>query len=332
MKLRGTRHELARPPASRIANTASRLLLTALLGAVFLCPARSHEATGGNVRILSAVDLGGTVQTGGNLQVTSLVGEPGVVASGGNVTARQGGNSGVFYATNLTVAPASLTINEQGASDTNTTRTQLRGDLFLDDATLAGLDGTQVAWTAPPTNSALASISPAGLAQAATVYQNTAASFSGSYGGLSATGNLTVLNVLPDNFSVWAGDTFDDAWEIAQGMSAAVDPDATNNGVPNWRLYAMAFNPAQPAPAVLSAATNTNGYFALSYTRNPYATDYTFIPQESGNVSTGFTNMAAPVSVTNLQSGIEYITTRGNVLMNHTNREFLRIKIIRPTP
>jgi hypothetical protein len=311
---------------------ASVVILTALLGAVFLCPVQAHEAAGGDVRIISTVDLGGTAQTGGSVQNTGFLGEPGAVASGGNIVARQGGNSMIYFVTNFSVSSAALTINEQGAPDTNSTRTQLRGDVVYDDATVGAVDGAQVAWAAPQTNSALANISPAGLAQAATVYQHTAASFSGTHSGLSATSSLTVLNVLPDNFSVWAGDTFDDAWEIAQGMSGAVNPEATNNGVPNWQLYAMGFNPAQPAPAVLASSATTNGYFAVRYTRNPYATNYNFIPQESGNLTLGFTNLASPVSVTNLVGPVEQITTRGSVPINQTNRQFLRVRITRPAP
>jgi hypothetical protein len=300
----------------------------ALSGAVFLCPARAHEATGGGVRIVSTIDSGGSVQTGaGSVQVTGFVGEPGVVSTGGDVVARQGGNSMIYYATGFFVASDAATINEQGASDTNSTRTQLRGNVVYDDATLGAVDGALVSWTAPSGGSALASISAQGIAQAATVYQATSASFSGSYGDSAANNSLTVLNVLPDNYGVYAGDTFDDAWEIAQGMTAAVNPNATNNGVLNWQLYAMGYNPAQPAPAVLSSATLTNGYLAVYYTRNPYATNYIFSPQESGNLSAGFANMINPVSVTNLVSGVEQIVTRASVPISATNRQFLRVKV-----
>ena len=308
------------------------VVLAALSGAVFLSPVRAHEAAGGNVRIVSTIDSGGSVQSGGDVQITGFVGEPGTVSSSGDVVARQGGNSMIYYAAGFTVAAAAGTINESGASDPDSTRTQLRGNVVYDDATLAAVDGAQVAWTAPAPGSALTSISAAGSAQAATVYQNTSASFIGTYGGISATSSLTVLNVLPDNYSVWAGDTFDDAWEISQGMSGAVNPNALNNGVPNWQLYAMGFNPAQPAPAAMSSSVLTNGYLAVRYTRNPYATNYTFTPQESGNLSVGFAAMVNPVSVTNTSSGLETIVTRGSVPISATNKQFLRVKVAQPTP
>ena len=308
------------------------LLCTALTGAVFLSSAYAHEAAGGNVTIVSTINSGGSVQSGGNVQITGFIGEPGVVSSGGDVVARQGGNSMIYYATGFSVTADSLTINEQGAPDTNSTRTQLRGNVVYDDATLGAVDGSQVAWTAPATNSSLASISALGLAQAAAVYQNTPASFTGSYGGINATSSLTVLNVLPDNYSVWAGDTFNDAWEIGQGMGGAVNPNALNNGVPNWQLYAMGYNPAQPAPAALASGVTTNGYLAVRYTRNPYAAGYTFTPQESGNLNLGFSAMVNPASVTNFVNGVEQITTRGSVPMNATNKQFLRVRVAQPAP
>jgi len=292
----------------------------------------AHEATGGNVTVVSIIDSGGTVQSGGGVHVTGFIGYPGVVSFGGNVVARQGGNSMIYYATGLAVTADAATINEQGASDADSTRTQLRGSVVYDDATSGTLDGALVAWAAPVANSPLASISADGVARAAVVYQNTPASFSGSYGGINATSSLTVLNVLPDNFGVWAGDTFDDGWEIAQGMTNKVDPNALNNGVPNWQLYAMGFNPEQPAPAVLASSVTTNGYLALRYTRNPYATNYLFTTQESGNLSLGFANMVGPVSVTNTSGGVEQIVTFGSVPINTTNKQFLRVRVTAPAP
>ena len=308
------------------------VVCAALSGTFFLCPAYAHEAASSDVRIVSTIDSGGSVQSAGNVQITGFIGQPGTVSTGGDVVARQGGNSMIYSATGFTVTADSLTINEQGTSDTSSTRTQLRGNTVYDDATLGTVDGAQVAWIAPATNSSLASISALGIAQAATVYQNTPANFIGSYSGINATSSLTVLNVLPDNYSVWADDTFNDAWEIAQGMSGAVNPNALNNGVPNWQLYAMGFNPAQPAPPVLASSVTTNGYLAVRYTRNPYAIGYTFTPQESGNLNLGFATMVNSVSVTNTNGGVEYITTRGSVPMNATNKQFLRVRVAQPAP
>ena len=69
---------------------ARSVVCTALFGAVFLCPAHAHEASGGDVRIVSTIDSGGSVQSGGDVQITGFIGEPGTVSSGGNVIARPG--------------------------------------------------------------------------------------------------------------------------------------------------------------------------------------------------------------------------------------------------
>lgn len=347
-------------------------ICSALFGAVFLCPAYAYEASNGNVRLVSTIDSGGLVQSRDDVQITSFIGELGAVSSNGNVVARLGGNSAILSAARLSVASDAATINERGAPDTNSTRTQLRGDVVYDDGTVSALDGALIAWTssatnsglgsistgpitqggftdqntspslalsngdgvvwpAPATASTLASISAEGVVQAGTVYQATAASFTGSYGGINATSSLTVLNILPDNYGALANDTFDDAWEVAQGMTNKVNPSALNNGVPNWQLYAMGYNPAQPAPAVLAShSITTNGYLSLSYTRNPYATNYGFNPQESGDLSAGFENMVDPVSVTNTSGGLDCITTRGSVPIDATNKQFLRVNIVRP--
>jgi hypothetical protein len=294
---------------------------------------RAHEAIGGDVRIVSTIDSGGLVQTGGDVQINGFVGEPGTVAAGGDVVVRQGGNSMIYYAAGFSVQSVAATINESGTSDADSTRTPLRGRVVYDDATFGEVDGALVMWRAPSPESALASISAEGIAQAATVYEDSVASFAGSYAGLSASNNLTVLNLLPDNYREWAGDTFDDAWEIAQGMTRGVDPNATNNGVLNWQLYAMGFNPEKPAPASLSIPVMSDGYLAVAYTRNPFAIGYLFAPQEAANLSDGFSNMIAPVSVTNsLPDGNQQIITRGSQPMSSVRRQFLRIRITPPAP
>ncbi|MGA1130065.1 MAG: hypothetical protein ACO3XN_08375, partial [Chthoniobacterales bacterium] len=111
----------------------------------------------------------------------------------------------------------------------------------------------------------------------------------------------------------------------------AVDPDATNSGFPAWQLYALGLNPAvAPGVPLETGQIETNGYLSITYTRNPYATNYTFAVQETGNLSLGFSNMVNPVSVTNEVGGVEQITTRGSAPINSTNRQFLRLQITKP--
>ncbi len=278
----------------------------------------------------AVVDLGGTVQTFGDARNVGFVGTPGSVATadGGNIVARQGGVAMVYNATGYTVAANPSVINEAGATPESSTRATLSARIVFDDESFDEA-GVPVTWS-PVTNQVI-TVSPEGVAQAQAVYEDTVAAFGGTVAGVPATNFLTVVNVLPDNFGAWAGDTFDDAWEIAQGMAGAVDPDATNSGFPAWQLYALGLNPAvAPGVPLETGQIETNGYISITYTRNPYATNYTFAVQETGNLSLGFSNMVNPVSVTNEVGGVEQITTRGSAPINSTNRQFLRLQITKP--
>jgi sulfatase modifying factor 1 len=278
----------------------------------------------------AVIDFGGTVQTFGDARNVGFVGTPGSVATadGGNIVARQGGVAMVYNATGYAVAANSPIINEAGATPESSTRTTLAARILFDDDTFAPA-GAPVTWS-PVTNQVI-TVSPEGVAQAQAVYQDTVAAFGGIVAGVPATNFLTVVNVLPDNFGAWAGDTFDDAWEIAQGMSAAVNPNALNSGVPVWQLYAMGRSLVSPVTTPLATAqAGTNGYLSITYSRNPYATNYTFAVQETGNLSLGFANLVNPVSVTNEVGGLQQITTRGSTPINSTNRQFLRLQITKP--
>ncbi|MFM6128958.1 MAG: immunoglobulin-like domain-containing protein, partial [Sphaerospermopsis kisseleviana] len=281
----------------------------------------------------ATIDFGGSVQTAGDRLNVGFVGSPGLVATagGGVRVARQGGIGMVYFPAGYGIGADSSTINEAGSVPESSTRTTLSARQLFDDATF-GPAGASVTWS-PVTNQAI-TVSPEGVAQASAVYQNTIANFTATIGSASFTNFLTVINTLPDNFGAWAGDTFDDAWEIAQGMTGALNPTNLNNGVPAWQLYAMGINPAVPFtgnPAPARVGTN-GGFLTMSYTRNPSATGYIFSPQEAGSLVTGFSNMTAPFSTTNLVNGVEQITTRGSVPMSATNRQFLRLQITRPQP
>ncbi|MFM8720684.1 MAG: cadherin-like beta sandwich domain-containing protein [Chthoniobacterales bacterium] len=273
----------------------------------------------------------GSVQTAGNILNVGFFGAPGIVATAdaGNLVTRQGPVSLIYSSLGYVVDADSSTINEAGSLPESSTRTTASARELFDDATFAA-PPAPVSWS--PVTNQVVSVSPEGSVQANAVYQNTLAAVVGTINGTAATNFINVLNILPDNYGLLAGDTFDDAWEVGQGMSAAVSPTNMSNGIPAWQLYAMGFNPAQAAPAALSTPATTNGYFIINYTRNPYATNYTFAVQESGNLALGFTNMVNPTSITNFTDGMEQITTRGSAPISSTNRQFLRIKITQPVP
>lgn len=104
-----------------------------------------------------------------------------------------------------------LAINASPASVDELATLQLGASLLLDDESHLDVDVSSVAWsvvTGPVT-----SITGTGLATAGAVYQDAGATVQGALGGLTGNLNLTVLNLLPDNFGRYAGDGLDDAWQ-----------------------------------------------------------------------------------------------------------------------
>jgi hypothetical protein len=93
----------------------------------------------------------------------------------------------------------------------------------------------------------LAGISASGLATAATVYQNTAATAQGGYLSLAGTLNLTVLNVSNDDIPGYSGDGLDDAWQVQYfGLSnpdAAATSDSDHDGQDNLFEFTAGLDP-----------------------------------------------------------------------------------------
>jgi hypothetical protein len=111
----------------------------------------------------------------------------------------------LYEASSLVLSATPSPVNEGNAA-------QLGLFALLDDATRLVPPPATVLWNvvAGP----IASITPGGLATAAAVYQNTAATVGGRFLGLSNGLDVLVLNVLPDNFGTYAGDGIDDAWQV----------------------------------------------------------------------------------------------------------------------
>lgn len=104
----------------------------------------------------------------------------------------------------LGLTAASLTVNE---SDT----VQLAARLALDDSTFLDVPAGSVTWSV--LNGPLTGISAGGLATAAVVYQNTAATAQGIHSGFTGTVGFTVADTVPDNFQTYAADGIADDWQ-----------------------------------------------------------------------------------------------------------------------
>lgn len=200
------------------------------------------------------------------------------------------GSIGKAYSTRqFFVAAASNVITEAGGASEEWTQTQLGGIAYYNDNTSALLTGSLIGWQAPAADSALAEISPTGLARANTVPETVLASYTGWHGGEQATGNLWVVNALPDNHGIWAGDGFDDQWQKANNIPGTLNPNDVALGMPYWMHYAFSRNPLNPnGGALVSLDTLSQNGMTLRYTRNPLATGVTFLLETSESLLANF--------------------------------------------
>jgi hypothetical protein len=132
------------------------------------------------------------------------------------------------------------------------TTLQLAAWHTLDDATLLALPASAVTWhkdgSFPLTDI------EAGLATAAAVYQNTATTVSATQGEipyqLTAELELTVLDILPDNFGSYAGDGLDDDWQYdyfgLNNLDAFPGKDPDGDGQDNRFEFTAGLIPTDP--------------------------------------------------------------------------------------
>lgn len=122
--------------------------------------------------------------------------------------------------TGFSVQPETNAVDEGGSQT-------LGGVATLDDDTALRVDGSEVSWEASAFP--LVAISASGLATTTNVYEDTLASVSGQYIGMSGTGGFLVRDVDGDNFDTYAGDGLPDSWQV--GHFGVGNPDAgpTNN-------------------------------------------------------------------------------------------------------
>lgn len=126
------------------------------------------------------------------------------ISTSDNATVKPGYIGQLTDVTALQLAASPATVNE------GSTR-QLSASLLNDDLTTTALLATDVSWGVH--SGPLTGVDASGLATAAVVFQNTAASVHGVYSTFTATGALTVLNVSNDDLPGYSGDGLDDAWQ-----------------------------------------------------------------------------------------------------------------------
>ncbi len=190
----------------------------------------------------SVISGGGQRVTSGSYVIDGTIGDLGGISSVSSVSSKSG------YAGQLTEV-TSVTVTAIPSSAAENSTTQLSGKAVLDDSTITVLNGSAITWNSPA--SPIASINGNGLATLGAVYQDTFTAFSGSYLGLSATGQVLVLNTVADNYGTYAGDGIADDWQVQYfgvgNPDAGPKVDVDGTGQNNLFKYIAGLDPTNPA-------------------------------------------------------------------------------------
>ncbi len=205
-----------------------------------------------------AVDGGGLRGTSSNytLNASAMAGNAGASA---NYTARTGFAGQLeepagFYAVAISITAIPATVNEGSTS-------QLSATLHYSDNTTVPLAAGSVTWSVQ--SGPLNGVSAAGLGTAGTVYENTPAVARGTYQSFTTIVNLTVLDILPDNYDEYGGDGIPDVWQVLyfgphnpRGLPLE-DPDA--DGWNNRFEYHACLVPTDPLSTFSLSITDAPG-------------------------------------------------------------------------
>ncbi|MBI5802284.1 MAG: hypothetical protein HZA92_16360, partial [Verrucomicrobia bacterium] len=189
----------------------------------------------------SAAVAGGR-QTAGTAVVNSAIGGIGGNASVTTFAVRHGFAGQLTDLQSIAVSASPTTVNE------GSTR-QLAATATFTDSTVLPLASTTPTWSV--SSGALTAVGSSGLATAATVYQDTNGVARADYLGQFGTLTLSVLNVNTDDFSTYAGDSIDDAWQVQHfglgSASAAATADPDGDGQNNLLEYLAGTMPTSSA-------------------------------------------------------------------------------------
>lgn len=240
-------------------------------------------------------------------------------------------------------APSSpLTLDEK------TTR-QLGAIAFLDDASRMDLRADQVAWSVQ--SGPLSSIDSGGQATADSVYQDTVAVARASYGGFSATGRITVVNIGMDDFGLYSADGIDDSWQVRYfgetGIfsSPASDPDF--DGLSNLQEFAFGTDPMKasgafvlwngasleatglPFPYAIKDGEGSKFRAVFSRRRDFAAFGLGYAIEFSGDLISWWTSTATP-SVLADDGEFQVVAVPYPLFVNGKQATFFRVKVFSP--
>lgn len=215
---------------------------------------------------------------------------------------RSGFAGQIMNPASLNPAATPATVNEGGTR-------ALTANVVMDDSTTLALAAAEPVWSI--SSGPLISITPAGLATAGGVYVDTGALVTASWQTLSASLGLTVLNVDPDNFGIYAGDALPDDWQVIHfgvgNPSALAGRDPDGDGQSNQFEYVAGVVPTDAGSRLLFQILPVPAEPLHKDLRfEPIFPDRTYVVQQSSNLDSG---PWFPVTgVTQTSSGVRTVT------------------------
>ena len=239
------------------------LHLGLVLAAAFAGPVHAGPRTSANYNVETDI-----ANTGGNRASSASYtndSSADVVAGASTVaapaeTAKAGYLGQLAEVITVQLAATPPTVNEGGTR-------QLAATATLDDATTTLLPGTEVNWNvvAGP----ITAISPAGVATAANVSQNTAATVQGSYRSIVGTLGLTIVNIGTDDLGLYASDGIPDTWQVqyfgAGNPLGTATADASCTGQNNLFKYLAGLIPTDPASRFVTLMGTATGAHTITF-------------------------------------------------------------------
>lgn len=178
--------------------------------AILLLPSGLVAGTSANYSLSpDDLDCGGLRGVSANYMV-NLSAMPGNAGSSANYSARTGFAGQLMDAVFAVATGISISASPAAIDDGGTR--QLFASLLYDDSTSAPLSPSVVTWSVQ--SGPLTGISASGLVSADAVYQDSAATVSGTYDDFTATLDLAVIDSDPDNYRTYGSDGIPDYWQI----------------------------------------------------------------------------------------------------------------------
>lgn len=303
---------------------ARLLILFVILHSSFVTPTHAGPRTSTNYAVpTDSIDSAGKRTTSANYSnAGSLGGITGVATvSSPAETVKHGYIGQLYEVTALQLTATPTTMNE-------TATQQLSATQWLDDLTINAVPAASITWSI--VSGPLSNISIGGLATAATVYENTAATAQGIFAGNTGTLGLTVLDTIPDNFGAYAADGLGDDWQVqyfSQPPNANAAPllDPDNDGFNNLFEFTAGIVPTD--------ALSVFHYRIESVAGFPAQKKLIFSPLVSGRTYTMKTGTTLDAPMTTL-TGSTSIDTGNERAVTDTNAtgsaKFYTVEIVKP--